>query len=119
MTWPFENDTSVAEKKLASRSLKADKRRNLFVIVTIALAVCLMGTICFICSAQEAQTLDHILGQYQAGCDGLTREEIARLTDAGRFEKWGYTADAGTVRYQDSILTVSFVSPEIDRKSVV
>ena len=39
MTWPFENDTSAAEKKLASRSIKADKRRSVFVILTIALAV--------------------------------------------------------------------------------
>ena len=48
MTWPFENDTSAVEKKLASRSIKADKRRSVFVILTIALAVCLMGTLCFL-----------------------------------------------------------------------
>lgn len=113
MTWPFENDTSAVEKKLASRSIKADKRRSVFVILTIALAVCLMGTLCFLYSAQQRKTLDGILGQYQAGCGGLAREDIARLTDAGQFEKWGYTADAGTVRYQDSVLSVSFVSPEM------
>ena len=44
MTWPFENDTSAVEKKLATRSMKADKRRSIFVIITIALAVCLMRT---------------------------------------------------------------------------
>ncbi len=53
------------------------------------------------------------LGQYQAGCDGLTREEVTRLVDTGRFEKWGYTADAGSVRHEDSVLNVSFVSPEM------
>ena len=113
MTWPFENDTSAVEKKLASRSIKADKRRSVFVILTIALAVCLMAALCFIYSAQQRKTLDGILGQYQAGCGGLTREEVARLVDAGKFEKWGCTADAGTVRYQDSVLSVSFVSPEM------
>ena len=35
MTWPFENDTSAITKKLANRSIKADKRRNIFIIVTI------------------------------------------------------------------------------------
>lgn len=113
MTWPFENDTSAVEKKLAGRSIKADKRRSVFVIVTIALAVCLMAALCFIYSAQQRKTLDGILGQYQAGCGGLAREDITRLTDAGQFEKWGYTADAGTARYQDSVLSVSFVSPEM------
>lgn len=113
MTWPFDNDTSTVEKKLADRSLKADKRRSVFIILTIALAVCLMGTLCFIYSAQQSKTLDGILGQYQAGCSGLTREDVTRLVDAGQFEKWGYTADAGSVRHEDSVLNVSFVSPEM------
>ena len=113
MTWPFENDTSRVEKKLAGRSMKADRRRSVFIILTIALAVCLMGTLCFIYSAQQKKTLDNILGQYQAGCDGLTREEVARLVDTGRFEKWGYTAAAGSFRHEDSVLNVSFVSPEM------
>ena len=113
MTWPFENDTSAVEKKLARRSIKADKRRSVFVILTIALAVCLMGTLCFLYSAQQLKTLDGILGQYQAGCGGLTREEAIRLADSGRLEKWGYTVDAGTVRYEDSVLNISFVSPEM------
>ena len=113
MTWPFDNDTSTVEKKLAGRSLKADKRRSVFIILTIALAVCLMGTLCFIYSAQQRKTLDGILGQYQAGCGGLNREDVNRLVDAGQFEKWGYTAGAGSVRHEDSVLNVSFVSPEM------
>lgn len=113
MTWPFENDTSAIEKKLASRSIKADKRRSVFVILTIALAVCLMGTLCFLYSAQQLKTLDSILGQYQAGCGGLTREEVARLVDIGKFEKWGCTVEAGTARHEDGVLQISFVSPEM------
>lgn len=113
MTWPFENDTSAVEKKLAGRSIKADKRRSVFVILTIALAVCLMGTLCFLYSAQQRKTLDGILGQFQAGCGGLTREEVARLVDAGKFEKWGCTVEAGTARYEDGVLRISFVSPEM------
>lgn len=93
--------------------MKADRRRSVFIIFTIALAVCLMGALCFIYSAQQMKTLDGILGQYQAGCSGLTREGVARLVDAGKFEKWGYMADAGQVRHQDAVLTVGFVSPEM------
>ena len=113
MTWPFENDTSNVEKKLAGRSMKADRRRSIFIILTITLAVCLMGTLSFIYSAQQMETLDGILGQYQAGCSGLTREEVTRLVDTGQFEKWGYTADAGSIRHEDSVLDISFVSPEM------
>jgi len=113
MIWPFENDTSGAEKKLAGRSIQADKRRSLFVILTIALAVCLMGTLCFLYSAQQLKTLDGILGQYQAGCGGLTREEVTRLVDTGRFEKWGCTVEAGPARHGDSVLNISYVSKEM------
>ncbi len=113
MTWPFENDTSAVEKKLAGRSIRADKRRSIFVILTITLAVCLMGTLCFLYSAQQLKTLDGILGQYQAGCGGLTREEVARLVNAGKFEKWGCAVEAGTARHEDSVLQISYVSPEM------
>ena len=113
MTWPFENDTSIVEKKLAGRSMKADRRRSVFIILTIALAVCLMGSLCFLYSARQMKTLDGILGQYQAGCSGLTREEAVRLVDAGKFEKWGCTVETGTARHEDSVLNVSYVSPEM------
>ena len=43
MTLPFENDTGPVIKRLAARSIQTDKRRNLFVIVTIALAAALMA----------------------------------------------------------------------------
>ena len=113
MTWSFENDTSIVEKKLAGRSMKADRRRSVFIILTIALAVCLMGSLCFIYSDQQMKTLDGILGQYQAGCSGLTQEEVARLVDAKKFEKWGCTVETGIARHEDSVLNVSYVSKEM------
>ena len=38
MTWPFENDTSAITKKLAKKSLQSEKRRNLMVVIAVALA---------------------------------------------------------------------------------
>ena len=35
MTWPFENDTSKIEKKLAKRSLHHERQRNLFAIIAL------------------------------------------------------------------------------------
>ena len=37
MTWPFENDTSNIEKKLAKRSLHHERQRNLFAIIALTL----------------------------------------------------------------------------------
>ena len=42
MTWPFENDTSAIIKKLANRSMKTDKRSKAFLLLTIALSVCMI-----------------------------------------------------------------------------
>ncbi len=109
MMLPFENDTRKIIKRLAKRSVEHDKRRNFFIISTITLAVCLMGTLCFVYSAQQLQTLENIQGQYQAGCSGMTYEAIERLAAAGKFDKWGYAIDANVIRYNDSTLNVSFV----------
>ena len=38
MTWPFENDTGAIVNKLAKRSLASEKRRNLMVVIAVALA---------------------------------------------------------------------------------
>ena len=54
MTWPFENDTSAIIKKLANRSMKTDKRSKAFLLLTIALSVCMIFSIVLISAgAQE------------------------------------------------------------------
>ena len=63
MTWPFENDTSAIVKKLADRSMKADKRRNAFIIITIAFAVSLMM----------------VLALYNLGTDRENRQNLNTL----------------------------------------
>ena len=45
MTWPFENDTSVIIKRLTKRSLKANKRRNFFLVMAIMLTTLLIGSV--------------------------------------------------------------------------
>ena len=46
MTLPFENDTGAVVKKLADRSIKANRRRNIFVIITIVIATAMFSTLC-------------------------------------------------------------------------
>ena len=110
MTLAFENDTRKVIRRLARRSMQADRRRSLFIILTISLAVCLMGMLGFIQSARKMQTREDIQGHYQAGCIG-TLEEIRQLADTGKFEKWGYTVDGPRIRYGDSNLSLAFVDP--------
>lgn len=109
MTLPFENDTSKVVRRLARRSLQADRRRNLFVILTIALAVGLMSMCAFLFSAGRAKTVAQIRDRYQAGCLRLSIEEINRLVETGKFEIWGYETESQTIRYHDTNLNVKFM----------
>ena len=45
MTLPFENDTSAVIQKLTRRSLKANKRRNFFLVMAIMLTTLLIGSV--------------------------------------------------------------------------
>jgi len=78
MTWPFENDTSAIIKKLAKRNLKADKTRNVLIIITIAFAACLiMATILYFLNGQRASR-NSAEGMYQATISDLD-DETARI----------------------------------------
>lgn len=45
MTWPFENNTSAVEKKLAKRSFRADRMRNVIAVIAIALTTILFTSL--------------------------------------------------------------------------
>ena len=42
MIWPFENDTTGIEKKLAVKSLSANRKRNFFVGIIILISLSLI-----------------------------------------------------------------------------
>ena len=110
MNLPFENDTNAIVKKLANRSMKADRRRNLFVILAIALASALMVAIFCSASALERKTEDDIRGQYQAVVVNCDQAMIDRLAANPKVEKFGLSQDYGTSRYEDSVLSVEYVT---------
>ena len=58
--------TSAIIKKLAKRNLKTDKSRNILIIITIALAACLiMATTLYFFTFQR-ESLNDAVGRYQA-----------------------------------------------------
>lgn len=108
MTLPFENDTGPVIKKLASRSIQTDKRRNLFVIVTIALAAALMAAIFCAGAGSDRKLEADIRGQYQAVVVNCDHDTIERLKDCPEVERWGLSQNDGSARYGDSVLTVEY-----------
>ena len=89
MTWPFENDTSAIVKKLAKRSLASEKRRNLMVVVAVALAaflVCFAAVISIsIAQIQRNQVAD----TYEAVFSGIDASGVAVLKELPEFARVG------------------------------
>ncbi|GFI18789.1 hypothetical protein IMSAGC009_03967 [Lachnospiraceae bacterium] len=89
MTWPFENDTGAIVKKLAKRSLASGKRRNLMVVVAVALAAFL---ICFaaVISVSIAQIQrNQVADTYEAVFTGVEADHVAVLKDLPEFARVG------------------------------
>lgn len=105
MTWPFENDTSAVIKKLAKRNLKTDKSRNILIIITIALAACLvMATTLYFFASQRA-SLNDAAGRYQAVIDEVDDDMVTKLANDDRVQV-GVSNLLGLVSYGDYKLTV-------------
>ncbi|RKI44038.1 ABC transporter permease [bacterium D16-51] len=89
MTWPFENDTGAIVKKLAKRSLESEKRRNLMVVVAVALAaflVCLSAVLSVsIAQIQRNQVAD----TYEAVFTGVEADHVAALKDLTELARVG------------------------------
>lgn len=81
MTLPFENDTRIIVKKLAKRNLKADKSRNILIIITIALATCLIMTTTLYFFASQRKSLNDAAGRYQAIINEVDNDTITKLVN--------------------------------------
>ena len=89
MTVPFENDTGNIVRKLARKSLKSEKRRNLMVVIAVALASCL---ICFsIVMALSTRQIEknHVEDTYEAVYTKITEEDVSTLKGLDDFSRVG------------------------------
>lgn len=108
MTLPFENDTNAIVKKLADRSMKADKRRNLFIIVTIAFAVCLMTTLALYTFGKSYELKTFLRGRYQAAVREVEPQMIAALLEDEMIETVGTQVTVNSFRIEDYTFNVNY-----------
>ena len=86
MTWPFENDTSGIVKRISNRSISVNRKRDIFIVLTIALASALLSAIVLYGSGvmqetqnrnqKTAQIMYHAISEGQ-GQELYKQEEIA------------------------------------------
>jgi len=75
----FQNNNEAVIKRLAKSSLRANKRRNVFIILTIAISTCLMATISLATLGSEQERINDIDGMYQAAFFNVSQDTLAAL----------------------------------------
>ena len=81
MTWPFENDTSTVLRKLAVNSTKSDKRSRLFLLLTIALSVCMVFSILLISIGTQEAYKNTQRNKAQIAVLGVTDQQSSLLSE--------------------------------------
>ena len=89
MTWPFENDTSAITKKLAKKSLQSEKRRNLMVVIAVALAAFLICFTGIVSTSLTQMQRNQVADTYEAVWLGVEETDIEKLKGVPEFERVG------------------------------
>ena len=108
MTWPFENDTSAILKKMASRSIKADKRSKAFLLLTIAISVCMIFSIILISTGTQEEFKNTQRNKAQIGILGVTDEQTALLRQNENISWIGEYSALGFFYIEDKTITVAY-----------
>lgn len=96
MTLPFENNTIQAVKRLAKRSLSSEKRRNILLILTIALAAFLMSTVGTAIFSTGAMQRKMAEDTYEIIYPGITEGDLQNLREQPEIARAGLQYSLGT-----------------------
>lgn len=86
MTWPFENDTSAITKKLVKKSLQSEKRRNLMVVIAVALAAFLICFTGIVSTSLTQMQRNQVVDTYEAVWMSVEENDIETLKGLPEFE---------------------------------
>lgn len=89
MIWPFENDTSAITKKLAKKSLQSEKRRDLMVVIAVALAAFLICFTGIVSNSLAQMQRNQVVDTYEAVWLGVEETDIEKLKGLPEFERVG------------------------------
>ena len=89
MTWPFENNTNGIVKNLAKRNLKSEKRRNVMVIIAVALAAFLICFTGIVSTSLTQMQRNQVVDTYEAVWLGVEENDIETLKGLPEFESVG------------------------------
>lgn len=100
----FSNNNNAVIKKLAKKSLKSNKRRNIYVIITIAIAVCLMASMALLMLGYKQDKINNIDGMYQAAFFNVDQNTLKNLKKDPFLDSAGEYKAISEKRIDDYIL---------------
>ena len=112
MTWPFENDTSAITNKLAKRSMKTDKRSKAFLLLTIALSVCMIFSIILISAGAQEEFKNTQRSKAQIAILGITDDQLSSLHQNKDVQWIGEYAAIGLFYSGNKTITVAYGSED-------
>ena len=112
MTWPFENDTSAITNKLAKRSMKTDKRSKAFLLLTIALSVCMIFSIILISAGAQEEFKNTQSSKAQIAILGITDDQLSSLRQNKDVQWIGEYAAIGLFYSGNKTITVAYGSED-------
>lgn len=112
MTWPFENDTNVVIKKLVKRSMKADRRSKAFLLLTIALSVCMIFSIILISTGAQEDFKNTQRSKAQVAILGITDNQLSDLRKNKDVQWIGEYATIGLFYSGNKTITVAYGSED-------
>ena len=104
----FENDTSAIVKKLAGRSMQADKRNKAFLLLTIAISVCMVFSILLISTGTQEKFKNTQRNKAQIGILGVTDEQTAQLHQNENITWVGEYSALGVFYVENKTITVAY-----------
>lgn len=102
MTVPFENDTGSIVRKLTRNSLQSEKRRNILLVLTIALAAFLMSTVGTAILSTKAMQKKMAEDTFEIVYPGITEENLQNLREQPEIARAGLQYPLGTDNNNDT-----------------
>ena len=129
MNYPFENDTSAVIKKLARKSVRFDKKKNLFCLSAIIVAVAMIMMSLFTVQNIIYQNQKEIEGLHQGIFFDITQDSKEKLLANEEVKSVGLSCNIKTVKenskelsliyYDDDMLSLILpLTENIQRKQV-
>lgn len=113
MIYPFENDTSAVVKRISNRSIAANRKRNLFTIITIALAAALLLAIMLYGFGTSQANINRTKNTAQIVFTNITQEQGDRLYEQDKIDWIGEFTLVSTEQVNNSTFYLQYGNAEM------